>query len=101
MSDGTTERTNAFATLDAADKAAELEAILQVIERFAKTCGEFTANDVRPELPKGVNTNRIGRAFYRAMELGVIEPVALDRSDKRNTHRARINRYRAPLGDVA
>jgi hypothetical protein len=88
-------RDQAFANLDAADKAAELEAILGAIEQAAASGQEFTANDVRPHLPEGVNRNRIGRAFYRAIELGIVEVVALDRSNKANTHRARINRYRA------
>lgn len=90
----TTERDQAFANLDAADKAAELEAILAVIEQHAARGGEFTANDCRPDLPEGVNVNRIGRAFSRAIELGIIEAVGIDRSDKRSTHNARINRYR-------
>ena len=97
----TADRNRAFGNLDAADKAAELDAILDVIGKHAATGREFTANEVRPDLPEGVNTNRIGRAFYRAIELGIVEPVALDRSNKRNTHRARINRYRAAVGQGA
>jgi hypothetical protein len=93
-----TERDAAFATLDAADKAAELEAILAVIEKHAATGAEFTANEVRPDLPEGVNRYRIGRAFARAIELGIVTPVAIARSNKRSTHNARINRY---VGRVA
>lgn len=89
-------RDDAFANLDAADKADELEAILTAIEEVAASGREFTTNDVRPHLPEGVNPNRIGRAFYRAIELGIVEVVALDRSNKASTHRARINRYAAP-----
>ena len=91
------ERDQGFATLDAADKAAELEAILAVIEKHAASGQEFTANEVRPDLPEGVNKYRIGRAFRRAAELGIVEVVPTwppPRSNKRSTHNARINRYR-------
>ena len=89
-------RDQGFANLDRADKAAELDVILDAIAHAAATLGEFTANDVRPTLPADVNQNRVGRAFYRAIELGIVEVVALDRSNKPSTHNARINRYRKP-----
>jgi hypothetical protein len=85
-------RDEAFARLDAADKAAELELILDAIAHAAATLPVFTANDVRPTLPEGVNKQRIGRAFSRAIELGIVEVVGLDRSNERSTHNARINR---------
>jgi hypothetical protein len=89
------ERNRVFADLDASDYNDELTYLLDLIGRYAATHpGDFTANDIRPHIAQGVNTARIGRAFYRAIELGIVVPVALDRSDKRNTHRARINRYR-------
>lgn len=88
------ERDRAFTNLDATDQADELGQILDAIRTVAFRGGEFTANDVRPLLPKGVNTYRIGRAFGRAIELRMVEVIGLDKSNKRNTHGKRVNVYR-------
>ena len=89
------DKAQAFANLDATDDRDELTQILEVIARFAATGRNFTANEVRPQLPKGVNTYRIGRAFAEAIRLGWLDVLGFDeKSNKRNTHGKRINRYK-------
>jgi hypothetical protein len=88
------ERDRAFTNLDASDQRDELTLILDTIVRVADRGAVFSANDVRPLLPEGVNTNRVGRAYARAIELGLIEVHGFTKSTDKGTHGKRVLTYR-------
>lgn len=92
--EGEARRDQAFANLDASDAAGENAVIFRAIREVAAQGREFSANDVRPLLPEGINRHRIGRQFSRAIELGVIEPCGLVKSDDPGTNAHRVLKYR-------
>lgn len=88
------ELQEAYARLDASDRSGwETSVILTAIRFCADQGGAFSANDVRPLLPE-VNTNRIGRCFALARELGEIVPVGAVKSSDRGTHGKPVARWR-------
>ena len=98
MSAGDHAKRQAFTNLDATDHDDELGQILAVIARFAATGAEFSANEVRPHLPKVEKTGRIGRAYSLAIEQGWLEVRTTVKSSKRNTHSKPVYVY---VGRVA
>jgi hypothetical protein len=68
----------------------------EVIRAFAAQGRPFGANDIRKQLPAGVNPKWISKRFIAAQREGLVRYVGITPSSLKSTKSARVNVY-API----